>query len=249
MTGMSCDTEVRHFDALVASNGESWWGHRAAAGSARLARRARIALEMLPLGPDCHVLEVAAGAGALTEAVLREVPEARIAATDISPVSVTRLNERVGAYRNVDSEVADMTRLAYPDGSFDAVLANSALHHVDVRSCFRQLLRVLRPGGRLLAFEPNLLNPEVFIETTVARRIATRSLEYSETERTHSRWTYARWLRETGFSDVRVKPFDFVHPLTPGPLIGVLDSLGRVIEHIPILREVSGSLMLSARRT
>ena len=246
--GLGSDAEVRHFDALVARTGESWWGHQTAAGQARLARRARIVAQQLPLGPAYHVLEVAAGTGALTDAVLREAPSARITATDISPVSVLRLEQRVRAHRYLTSAVADMTHLDYADATFDGVMANSALHHVDVRVCLQELFRVLRPGGRLVAFEPNLLNPEVFIEMTVARRMAMRNLEYSATERTHSRWTYGRRLTDAGFTAVRVRPFDFVHPLTPQLLIGVLSRLGRLVEHLPVLGEVAGSLFLTARR-
>ncbi len=245
---LACDAEVQHFDALVARSGESWWGHQTPAGLARLTRRARIVGRMLPLAPEHHILEVAAGAGALTEAVLRQASLARITATDISPVSIRRLQQRVGSYPNLTSAVADITQLDYPDATFDGVMANSALHHVDIQVCFRELIRVLRPGGRLVAFEPNLLNPEVFVEMTIARGMARRSLEYSASERTHSRWIYGRRLTEAGFADVSVRPFDFVHPLTPGLMIGIVSAVGQVIEHLPILREMSGSLLLTARR-
>lgn len=47
-------------------------------------------------------------------------------------------------------------RLAYRSGSFDLVLSNEVLEHVqDDRTALREIFRVLRPGGRLVLFCPN----------------------------------------------------------------------------------------------
>ncbi len=48
--------------------------------------------------------------------------------------------------------VADVRSLPFPEGRFDLVLANYMLYHVpDLQEGVRELARVLRPGGRLLA--------------------------------------------------------------------------------------------------
>jgi len=241
-------SEVDHFDALVERNGESWWGHGTAAGVVRLRRRARLVRRQLCAESNASLLEVAAGAGALTTALLGEYPQLRITATDVSSVSIRRLRQRVSEYPNARAEVADATRLPYGDGTFDGVVANSALHHVDVRPALAELFRVLRPGGRLVVFEPNLLNPQVVLEMNVLRGLARARLEYSPTEQTHTRWTYRRLLREVGFQQAQVRPLDFLHPLTPGPLVRLVELAGVCVERIPILREFSGSLLLTATR-
>jgi len=47
---------------------------------------------------------------------------------------------------------ADMNRLPFKDGVFDLVFANSVLHHsMDLRGVFSELLRVLRPGGKMVS--------------------------------------------------------------------------------------------------
>ncbi len=241
-------SEVDHFDALVRRNGESWWGHTTAAGARRLQRRARLIRRLLPVGPDYALLEVAAGAGALTEALLREHPATQVVATDISPVSVHRLSQRLQGYPNVRAEVADATRLPYEDGTFGAAIANSALHHVDVRRALAELFRVLRPGGRMVVFEPNLLNPQVVLEMNIVRGFARARLEYSEREQTYTRWTYQKLMREVGFREAKVRPFDFLHPLTPRPFVGLVELAGTLIERVPFLREISGSLILTGAR-
>ena len=53
-------------------------------------------------------------------------------------------------------------RLPYKDHSFDVVLASAVLHHVpraDRPGVYREIARVLRPGGRFYVFEHNPLNP------------------------------------------------------------------------------------------
>lgn len=77
--------------------------------------------------------------------------------TDLSPgmVQVALRNaEQLGL--DVEGRVADAERIPYPDDSFDLVVGHAVLHHIpDVPSAFREVLRVLKPGGRFVfAGEP-----------------------------------------------------------------------------------------------
>jgi SAM-dependent methyltransferase len=82
---------------------------------------------------------------------------ARGSVTDISPgmVSVALRNaESLGL--DVDGRVADAETIPYEDASFDVVVGHAVLHHIpDVERALREVLRVLRPGGRFVfAGEP-----------------------------------------------------------------------------------------------
>jgi len=55
---------------------------------------------------------------------------------------------------------ADAGRLPFADGSLDVVAFSSVLHHIpDPVPALREARRVLKPGGRAFAFDPNLLHP------------------------------------------------------------------------------------------
>lgn len=56
--------------------------------------------------------------------------------------------------------VADARRLPFTDCSFDNVLGLSFLHHIkDFGTAVREMVRVARPSGRILLFEPGLFHP------------------------------------------------------------------------------------------
>jgi len=72
--------------------------------------------------------------------------------TDISPgmVDVALRNaKQLGL--DVDGRVSDAETIAYDDATFDLVVGHAMLHHIpDVEQALREVLRVLRPGGRFV---------------------------------------------------------------------------------------------------
>jgi ubiquinone/menaquinone biosynthesis C-methylase UbiE len=77
--------------------------------------------------------------------------------TDLSPGMVeVALRNAAGLGLDVDGRVADAERIPYDDNSFDLVVGHAVLHHIpDLPAAFREVLRVLKPGGRFVfAGEP-----------------------------------------------------------------------------------------------
>ena len=107
--------------------------------------------------PYRHALELGCGTGFFTlNLKLGGVLEDGHV-TDLSPgmVDVAQRNARSLGFE-VEGRVADAERLPYDDDSFDLVIGHAVLHHIpDVELAFREVLRVLKPGGRFVfAGEP-----------------------------------------------------------------------------------------------
>jgi SAM-dependent methyltransferase len=67
-------------------------------------------------------------------------------------------------YPAVDFVEGDVERLPFPAASFDGVLLSGIVHHLpDPSRCAAEVFRVLRPGGRFVAFDPNRLNPFMWL--------------------------------------------------------------------------------------
>jgi SAM-dependent methyltransferase len=99
--------------------------------------------ERLPLAGD--VLEVGAGTGKLWTHVDHLGRGLRLTLTDFSPAMCERLRAIPGAR----VEQCDAADLPFPDASFDTVIANHMLYHLDdPDAALREFARVLRPGGR-----------------------------------------------------------------------------------------------------
>lgn len=108
-------------------------------------RRRRLAFfDDRAFGPG-PVLDLAAGDG-LDMELIAERCSGPVIGSDIS----LRLLSRASGRR----VVADAHCLPFADSSCAAVVANSVLHHLDPPLAFREIGRILRPGGRLLLMEP-----------------------------------------------------------------------------------------------
>ncbi|MCS6852022.1 MAG: class I SAM-dependent methyltransferase [Gemmataceae bacterium] len=185
----------RHYDglagALTALTG-LLTGHEALAG--RLIR---------PGGFDVRgcqrLLDAACGNGRYARFLVRRADaDALVVAFDLSLNMLRRARRRVGSDR-VRFAAADVTRLPYADGIFDAIVCGWVLEHLpDPRPGLRELARVSRPGGRLLLLTT---------EDTVAGRWCGRLWHC----RTYRRSELRRIAEECGFEWERELWFSRLH--------------------------------------
>jgi len=161
--------------------------------------------------PGATVLEAGCGVGAQTVILAEKSPGAEIISVDISPDSLARAEAAVSeaGYRNVRFRQADITRLPFPDDSFDHVFVCFVLEHLpDPMAALTELLRVLRNGGSITVIEGDHGSCYFHPETPAARTAwdgLVRAQALLGGDSCIGRRVYPL-LAQAGFGDVRVSP-------------------------------------------
>ncbi|MEU7135740.1 SDR family NAD(P)-dependent oxidoreductase [Streptomyces sp. NPDC046261] len=162
-----------------------------------------------PADRPLRVLEVGAGTGGTTAALLPLLPpdRTRYVFTDVSAILLSRAERRFSAHDFVDYRTydldADPADQGLTDGGFDLVVASNALHTAkDLRRSLTWVKRLLAPGGHLLVIEQHDAED-------IALFFGALESFWSHTDRDlrpevlllpAARWP--RLLRECGFTDV-----------------------------------------------
>ncbi len=177
---------------------------------------------LLPLAHDRDVLEVGCGTGLIMRGL--EETAGRITGLDISPGMLKEARER--GFEVVEGNAE---QLPFDDESFDLVYSFKVLAHVpDIVKAMKEMGRVLRPGGYLVA---------EFYNTLSLRRFAKRigkpgkiSSDRTEAE-VFTRWDTPRQVMgyiPHGFS---FEGWRGVRVFTPAAMVHNLPILGSVMKH------------------
>lgn len=102
--------------------------------------------------PYARTLEIGAGTGFFSLNLHQAGLLDEICVTDLSAAMVAAAQRNAEALGfSVEGRVADVADLPFADASFDLVVGHAVLHHVpDIEAALREVLRVLRPGGRFV---------------------------------------------------------------------------------------------------
>ena len=107
------------------------------------------AIQKAYLHPDMTVADVGAGTGFITAGLAPLIKHVHV--LDGSPEMIEIARKNLAKFENVEFHVADGLALPLPDAGLDAVFANMYLHHCpDPLAAIREMVRILRPGGRLV---------------------------------------------------------------------------------------------------
>jgi SAM-dependent methyltransferase len=107
------------------------------------------------LQPGQKALDVGCGVGTTAIEIARRYGVA-VTALDISPIMLDRARSnvrRASLQRDIEVEQGDILALRFADSTFDRVIAEAVTMFVDRQRAAKELVRVCRPGGMVLATE------------------------------------------------------------------------------------------------
>ena len=156
-----------------------------------------------------RVLEIGAGTGGTTRALLPLLPpeRTRYTFTDVSALFCVRAEKRLAAFDFVEYRTFDLNgdpaEQGFTDGGFDLVVAANALHTArDLTRALSTVRRLLAPGGQLLAVETHnpLLMVPLFGFMEAFWDVTDHDLRPETLLLPAHRWP--RLLRDTGYTDI-----------------------------------------------
>ena len=149
--------------------------------------------------PGDDVLECACGTGLLSAVIAQK--SGRLTATDFSAKMLKRAEKNCAAFQNITFSKADITALAFPDCSFDKVVAGNVIHLLDnPLTALVELNRVCNVGGKLII--PTYMNKDSKGKTSgFAKTVGKAGADF---KRQFTVDSYRQFFLDAGYSDVQI---------------------------------------------
>jgi SAM-dependent methyltransferase len=197
-------------------------------------------LSWADIGATERVLDVGCGAGTTAIQVAQRTG-ASVTAADISPLMrelATRRVRAAGVTRQVTVDTADIVDLHYADDAFDCVVAEAVTMFVDRPRAAGELVRVTRPGGRVLATEFYWRRPPSEVAREIFLGQVCPGLLFDSVE------DWVRTYAEAGLTDIHTDtgPFAMLSPrgfLDDEGFPGMLAFTGRALMRWAYLRRLA----------
>lgn len=235
-------TEAAFFDSFVAEKGQ--FNPFADRGWETLAARFS---EWIDRQKPFELLDIGCGTGQSRRIYIRHL--SRYVGIDLSPGAIEVARK---LYPDSEFHIADATALPFPDNSFDVVAFSSVLHHIpDYGKAIREAYRVLRPGGQVFAYDPNLLHPAMaLIRWPKSPLYNPKGVSPNERPLLPSR--LARAFTQQGFTELRQRsqadiPYRYVAPRLINAFLGLYNAADWLMARMQLDR-VFGTFVITAGR-
>jgi SAM-dependent methyltransferase len=139
---------------------------------------------------------------------------ALVSGIDISPtyIEAARQAAEKASYPpgNYDFSVMDAHAMTFDEGTFDLVVGEGILHHLDAELAMKEIWRVLKPGGRVFLLEPLADNPLLKLFRWLTPRARTVDEEPFAGKTISRLTTPSRWTSECAYCGIVEAPVAMV---------------------------------------
>jgi SAM-dependent methyltransferase len=223
-----------HFDHIATVYDESLPAHVV---EHYLRKRTAFLAATSPTGP---ALDVGCGTGALAERLAAHGYE--VVGVDPSDGMLEVLRRRCPAVRAVQ---ASGTELPFDDDSFQLVFTVATMHHIAepdaVRQALIEMVRVSRPGGRVVIWDHNPHNP-------YWRSLMSRVPQDTGEERLIGAEEVIRGLIAGGAQVLAVQRLGWMPDFAPSPLVPAAARVERLFERLPRVRDYGAHNVIVASK-
>ena len=180
--------------------------------------------------PAASAIDVGAGTGVLAERLADAGVD--IVALDPFPGMLEQLRRRRPGVQTV---VAHGEAIPYPDDSFDLAYSVAVMHHIadpgKVRRTLAEMVRVTRPGGRIVIWDHNPRNP-------YWKNLMARVPQDDGSERLIPEEEVLGGLEAGGARVLESVQLGFVPDFVPPALLGAMTIVEGAVERTPLLRRL-----------
>jgi len=204
-----------------------------------------VRLSGLPAG--ARVADLGCGSGVFTELLRRRGYQS--VGVDISPKLIALGRSK---YPGLELIEGDAEHLPFESASLDGVLLSGLVHHFpDPRRLASEVARVLKSGGRFVAFDPNRINPFMWLYRDRASPFYS-SVGVTENERPVLAWRVADIFRGEGF---RVQTdylaglaYRYVASRRTRTLLPVYNFIDSVVFNLAVMRPLRPFVLTSGKK-
>src|SRR5215470_3846713 len=204
-------------------------------------------VKLTGLPPGARVIDLGCGSGTFTALLAR-------AGFDCVGLDISAKLVAVGRRKHPQIEfvAGDIERLPFPAASFDGALLSGVVHHFpDPSPCAAETFRLLRPRGRFLAFDPNRMNPFMWLYRDRSSPFYS-SVGVTENERPILAWRVADIFRGEGF---RVQTdylaglsYRYVASRRTRMLLPVYNFIDNVVFNLAVMRPLRPFVLTSGKK-